>query len=128
MKIREVKKTSDLKNIVFLQFVIMIYSISSVIAKFASKQSFMSVKFIGLYFFELVALGAYAILWQQAIKHFQLSVAYVNKAMTLLWAMVWSLVIFGEKLTMHNVMGVVFVIAGIIVINSENENKSGVAE
>ena len=118
-------KRSDLKNIIFLQFVIMIYSISSVIAKFASKQQVMSAGFIGLYLLELLALGAYAVLWQQAIKHFQLSVAYVNKAMTLLWAMVWSLVIFGEKLTLHNVLGVMLVITGIIVIYGDNR---GVAE
>ncbi len=115
------KRTSDIRNIIFLQFVIMIYSISSVIAKFASKQGFMSAGFIGLYLLELAALGAYAVLWQQAIKHFQLSVAYVNKAMTLLWAMVWSLFIFGEKLTLHNILGVALVITGIIVINGQGQ-------
>lgn len=117
-----IKKTG-VGNIILLQFVVMIYSIADVVAKFASKQKFMSAGFIGFYLLELVALGAYAVLWQQAIKHFQLSVAYVNKAMTLLWAMIWSIFIFGEKLSLHNVLGVVLVIIGIIVINGGSDKE-----
>lgn len=106
-------------NIILLQLVVMIYSIADVIAKFVSKQEFMSVRYLLLFALEFAALGLYAVLWQQAIKHFELSIAYVNKAMTLLWAMIWSIFIFHETLTLHNVLGVALVIAGIIVINKD---------
>lgn len=115
------KKKAGIGNIILLQLVVMIYSVADVIAKFVSRQEFMSARYILLFMLEFAALGAYAILWQQAIKHFELSIAYVNKAMTLLWAMIWSIFIFHESLTLHNVLGVAFVIVGIIIINGEKE-------
>ena len=112
---------NSLGNIILLQLVVMIYSVADVIAKFVSRQEFMSARYIMLFMLEFAALGAYAILWQQAIKHFELSIAYVNKAMTLLWAMIWSIFIFHESLTLQNVLGVALVIVGIIIINGEKE-------
>ena len=115
------KKKAGVGNIILLQLVVMIYSVADVIAKFVSRQEFMSARYIMQFMLEFAALGACAILWQQAIKHFELSIAYVNKAMTLLWAMIWSIFIFHESLTLQNVLGVALVIVGIIIINGEKE-------
>ena len=84
------KKKVTVKDIICLQMVIVIFTVSSVIAKFASGQEFLSVKFIVFYGLEIVVLGIYAILWQQAIKKIDLSIAYANKAMGVLWSMIWA--------------------------------------
>lgn len=117
----EVKKKTKLKEIFILQIVIAIYTLSTVFAKFASGQEFMSFKFILYYGLEILILAVYAVVWQQLIKKFDISVAYANKAMGLLWSIVWAILIFNETITIKNVIGVVIVIVGTIIVNSEDE-------
>ena len=117
----EVKKKTKLKEILILQIVIAIYTLSTVFAKFASGQEFMSFKFILYYGLEMLILAVYAVVWQQLIKKFDISVAYANKAMGLLWSIVWAILIFNETITIKNVIGVVIVIVGTIIVNSEDE-------
>ena len=89
-------KKKFIKNIIILQVIILIYTLSTVTAKFASNEEFLSLKFILFYGLEIFILGIYAILWQQIIKKFEISVAYANRAMSLLWSIVWAIVFFGE--------------------------------
>ena len=117
----EVKKKTKLKEIFILQIVIAIYTLSTVFAKFTSGQEFMSFKFILYYGLEMLILAVYAVVWQQLIKKFDISVAYANKAMGLLWSIVWAILIFNETITIKNVIGVVIVIVGTIIVNSEDE-------
>ncbi|MBQ9512639.1 MAG: transporter [Lachnospiraceae bacterium] len=105
-------------GIVFLQFAVMVYSINTVVAKYVALEPWFSLKFILLYGLEFVVLGIYAILWQQIIKKVELSVAYANKAMTLLWSMLWGAILFHEGVTLPKVLGVGFVIAGTVILNS----------
>lgn len=112
-------KKSFIKNIIILQVIILIYTLSTVTAKFASQKEFLSFKFIMLYGLEICILGVYAILWQQIIKKFEISVAYANRAMSLLWSIVWAIVFFGEQITLKNIIGVIIVIIGTIIVNSD---------
>ncbi len=112
-------KKSFIKNIIILQVIILIYTLSTVTAKFASNEEFLSLKFILFYGLEIFILGVYAILWQQIIKKFEISVAYANRAMSLLWSIVWAIVFFGEQITLKNVIGVIIVIIGTIIVNSD---------
>lgn len=116
---KDQKKKFQIKDILMLQIVFFIYSINSVVAKFASAQEPFSLNFILLYGLELCVLGAYAILWQQLIKRMELSVAYSNKAVVLLWAMVFGAFLFKEQITLTKVAGILLVIVGIVVLNSE---------
>ena len=113
------KKKVHFFDIILLQMVVVIYSINTVIAKFVSDQPFLSFKFIMLYLLEFAVLGIYAIFWQQMIKRFELSIAYANKAMTVLWSLLWSVLIFRDSVTPAKVVGVLLVIAGTIILNSE---------
>jgi len=117
----EVKKKIKLKDILILQAVFAIYTLSTVFGKFASGYDFLSMKWIMFYGIELVILGIYAIIWQQLLKKFDISVAYANKAISLLWSIVWAIVIFKDTITIKNIIGVIIVIAGTIIVNSENE-------
>lgn len=116
------KTGMKVKDILLLQFVFLIYSINSIVAKFASAEEF-GLKFILLYGLEVLILGIYAILWQQVIKKFELSVAYANKAVTLIWAMLWGAVLFKEQITMNKVAGILLVIVGIVILNSKETEK-----
>ena len=117
----EGKKKAKLKDIFILQIVIAIYTLSTVCAKFASGQEFMSFQFILYYGIEMIILGVYAIIWQQLLKKFDVSIAYANKAMGLLWSIVWAILIFNDTITIKNVIGVLIVIIGTIIVNNEDE-------
>ena len=92
------KKISP-KLILALQLVVMLYTLSSVAAKMASGQSFLSLPFLIYYGVEILILGFYAIAWQQIIKRCDLSVAYANRSMAILWSLVWTVIFFHESLT-----------------------------
>ena len=117
------KKEMRWKDILMLQAVFMIYSISSVVSKFASGKEFFSFEFILFYGLDVMVLGIYALLWQQVIKRFELSIAYANKAITLLWALIWGIVIFHEQITVGKVIGILLVMVGIFILNSGSEKE-----
>jgi len=73
---------------------------------------------------EFVVLGVYAVLWQQMIKRFELSVAYANRSMAVVWSMVWAVVFFHDAITVQNIIGVVLVVAGTLIINTDTEGES----
>lgn len=118
------KKKISWKDILFLQIVIIIYTGSGITAKFAAAQELLSLKFCLFYGIEIMILGIYAILWQQIIKKFELSVAYANRAMVLVWSMVWAAVIFHDEITLQNMFGVLLVIAGTVIINTDTGKET----
>ena len=111
----------DIKDLLYLQIIIIIYTFSGVAGKFASLSSFLSVGFIFFYALEILILGVYALLWQQIIKKFDLSVAYANRSIALLWSMIWAVIFFSEQITVKNVIGVFLVIIGTIIVNGERD-------
>lgn len=120
----------SIKNILILQAVVVVYTLSSVVAKFATGKELFSLSFFLFYGLEIVILGIYAILWQQMIKRFDLSVAYANRAMAIVWSAVWAIVLFHDVLALKQVIGIGFVVLGTVIVNSEqkqipdvNENK-----
>lgn len=118
-------KKNLIKNIIILQAIIMVYTLSTVAAKFASGQEFLSLNFFLFYGLEILILGIYAIAWQQIIKKFDISIAYANKAMALLWSIVWAIVFFNESITINNIIGIIIVIIGTFIVNSdETEEKA----
>ena len=117
------KKKFRWEEILMLQAVFFIYSISSVVLKFASGKELFSLEFILLYGVDVMILGVYALLWQQVIKKFELSVAYANKAVTLLWALGWSIFLFHEQITVWKGAGIFLVMIGIFILNGEEEKS-----
>lgn len=116
-----VMKKVKLKEIVVLQLAVMVYTLSGVAAKNAAMYEPMSWGFLICYGIEIMILGIYAVLWQQLIKRMELSVAYANRSMAILWSMVWASLFFGEIITTKNIIGVVIVLAGTMLINSDDE-------
>ena len=109
----------SLKNIIVLQAVVIVYTLSSVVAKLATGEEIFSFSFFLFYGLEIAILGVYAILWQQMIKRFDLSVAYANRAMAVLWSAVWAVVLFREELGIKQIIGIAFVVLGTVIINTD---------
>ena len=65
-----------------LHLILMLYSLSSVCSKLAGQAEFMRLRFILCYGGTLSLLFLYAIAWQQIIKALPLTLAFANKAMT----------------------------------------------
>lgn len=108
-----------IKNCIVLQAVVVVYTLSSVVAKLATGRELFSLSFFLFYGLEIVILGIYAILWQQMIKRFELSVAYANRAMALLWSALWAVILFHENLSVKQILGIVLVITGTVVVNTD---------
>lgn len=111
----------SIKQILLLQAVVMIYTTSGIFAKLASGNDFMSWKFILFYGAEICVLGIYALLWQQIIKRVDLSIAYANRAMAIIWSMIWAAVIFKDNISLQNIIGVIIVLVGTMIVNSEHD-------
>lgn len=117
-----------IKNVLVLQAVVVIYTLSSVVAKLATGKELFSISFFLFYGLEILILGVYAILWQQMIKRFDLSIAYANRAMALLWSALWAVLLFQEDLSEKQIVGIAFVILGTVIVNADTANKKETRE
>lgn len=98
-----------------LHILLLVYSASTVFSKLASGYSFLSVGFLLCYGIVLLLLGMYAVFWQQIIKKLPLMTAYANKAVTVVWGIVWGAAVFHEEITWGKTLGAVLVIAGVML-------------
>lgn len=113
-------KNYDMKQIIFLQFILVIFSLSGVLSKIASSYPFMSCGFIVNYGLSLLIAFIYAIMWQMMLRKLELTTAFSCKAVTVIWGMVWGMIFFGEKIHLKNIIGALIIIFGIImVVNSD---------
>ena len=113
----------SLTTFLILQFTVLIYSLSSVFSKYASREAFLSFRyilFIGLIVF---CLGIYAILWQQILKKVKLTAAFANKGITIIWNILLGYLIFAEKVNVTNIIGALVVLAGIVVVTIGGERN-----
>lgn len=106
---------------IMLQAVIIIYSFSTVMSKLASGEKENPIKFLIYFGVEILLMGVYAVLWQQMIKKFDLTIAYANRAMVILWSTIWAVIFFHDSITIQNIIGIVLVIIGLLLVNTEKE-------
>lgn len=112
------------KWFLLLHVILGVYAGSSVCSKLAARQPFLSAAFILLYGLMLAALVVYAVGWQQVIKHLPLTTAYANKAVTVVWGILLGLAVFGEAVTLRQVIGAAIIICGIVLfVRADNENR-----
>ena len=101
----------------------MVYSTSGILSKLAAGEPFLSFKFC-LYYGGIIALlGIYAIGWQQIIKRLPLTTAFANKAVTVVWGIIWGAVFFREAITVGKIVGAMFVIAGVALFAMADGDK-----
>lgn len=107
---------NQIKPFIFLHIILLMYSCCGICSKQAALAPFLSFRFFIFYGLVIIILGIYAILWQQVLKHLPLTVAFANKAVTIIWGMVWGALLFQEVITFKMLLGAVIVIAGVIVV------------
>lgn len=107
---------SKAKDYLFLHLCILWYSVTSILSKTASQFTFLSFQYILCFVAIFFTIGTYAILWQQAIKRFKPSVGYSNKSISLMWTIIFSAIIFGERITIYNIIGAIIIIIGVIMV------------
>lgn len=107
---------SKIKDYLFLHILLLGYSFCNVFSKLASNYSFMSKEFIIYYFISLLILGIYALLWQQILKRFPLTTAFINKSVTLIWGMFLGLIFFKETITLKMIIGATIILIGVSVV------------
>ena len=114
-------KKTGIKDYIFLHFVLLIYSVTSVFSKMASQQE--GVSFLLFYGGVLLCLALYAVLWQAVLKKFDLTVAFANKAAVVIWGILWGALVFHEAVTPSKVIGAAVIMAGIVIVAKEDEEK-----
>lgn len=117
---------SSTKALIALHFLLMIYSMGGIFSKKAAGVPFLSVRFCLYYAGIIFLLGIYAIFWQQIIKQLPLTTAFANKAVTVIWGMIWGMLFFAEKPTPGKLFGIALVVVGIALFafaDKEQENE-----
>ena len=101
-----------------------IYSFYSVFGKLASTDNQSKITSLFFYLILFFVLGLYAIIWQQVLKVFPLSTAYTNKAVIIIWGMLWGKLFFNEQFTLKKIIAVFLIFLGIIILNYSKTNEA----
>ena len=92
-----------------------VYACTSICTKMASRQEILSWPYLLWIAGAVGVMGVYALLWQQVITKMPLSTAYMFKGTSLIFVLLFSTLLFGESITLNNVIGSVIIIVGIVL-------------
>lgn len=122
VKEKTAKQKTPLWVLLLLHGGLLISSLSGVCSKKAALSEPFSMGFIFWYGLVLVSMFVYAVLWQQVLKRMDLTSAYANKPIGLVWGMVWGVLLFKETISVRMILGAIVIFAGIyLVVTSDNE-------
>lgn len=113
------RKSSNLFSFLFMHTAFLVYCIYPLLGKFATRYELLSFPFMALYFVVFGVLFVYAILWQQVLKKIPLTTAIANKSITIVWGMIFGLLIFKEQVSLKMVIGTVLILSGILILSTE---------
>ena len=110
-------------NFLLLHGTLLLYAGVSVLAKYAGIHLALQETTSGIVFMvlEFLALGVYAVLWQQTLKRMPLGYAYSNKGVVTLWSYLFGLFFFGETLTLGKAVGILVVLTGVWLVVSDHD-------
>lgn len=91
----------------------LLYACVTLFTKYASQQEFCSWEYCLGLIGAICVMGAYAICWQQILKRVELSTAYMFKGTSLIFIMLFAFALFGEQITLMNIVGAVLIVLGI---------------
>lgn len=117
-------RQSTFKTLLLLHGVLLVLSLSGVLSKLASAQKFLSLPFFMLYGGVILILAIYAVVWQQVIKRLPLTFAYANRAITVVWGIIWGLLFFGEKVSLPMLLGASLIVGGIVLYATDGSDAS----
>ena len=117
------QKRSSLKisQTLKVQGALIIFSVSGILTKLAAQFSFLSWEFILLYGGSMLLLLVYAFLWQQFLRKMPLTTAYSNRSVSMIWSIVWGVLIFHETVTINMIIGSAVIIFGVYMVVTADE-------
>ena len=123
------KDTSSASGFILLHLALLIYSTSGLFSKNASAHPFMSPPFLLFYGGMILVLGIYAVLWQQVIKRMDVTTAYANKAVTVVWGVVLGILFFKEKISLRQVIACgVIMIGTVLYVRADRKQAKSTAQ
>lgn len=114
-------RKNNLKALLVLNGLFVLYSCAGIFSKLASASSFLSLPFFVFYGMVLVVLLIYALVWQQLLKKLPLTVMYANKSVVMVLGLLWGAFLFSEQLSWGMLIGVPLVFAGIWLVVTDDE-------
>ena len=114
-------KTSNLKLYLIFFLNLLLYSSTGIFSKLASKEAFLSLNYIIYYSIIIFILAIYAIIYQQLLKRIDLSVAISLKPMVIVFGAIWGILLFGEKLSYINILGILLILIGVWFVGDIHE-------
>lgn len=112
----------NIRYFVLLHIILALFSVSAVFSKLAAQEDALSFKWILYYCAILFLLFVYAVAWQQIIKKMPIVTAYANKAVTVIWGIIYGFLIFREEITVTKIAGALIIIVGVYIVVSSDEN------
>lgn len=109
------------KDYCLLHGALFIYSTGNVFSKLAAESALLSYGFLLYYGAMLLTLVIYAVLWQQILKKFSLTEAFANKAIVIIWGIIWGALLFHEKISWRMIPGAFIIMIGVIVVVTDRE-------
>ena len=109
------------KELALLHILLAVYSLGGIFTKMAGGYDYLSFQFIFCYGMVLFILVIYAVGWQQIIKRVPLTIAFANKAITVVWGIVWGALFFKESITLGKIIGAILVIIGVMIFAQSDE-------
>ena len=106
-----------------LHISLVVNSLAGTASKMAGKQKFLSLPFLFYYGLVLVITVLFALVWQQVLKHMSLTFAFNNKPITMVWGLIWGVMIFHEEVTWKMILGSAIILVGIMIGVSGNEQS-----
>ena len=106
---------------IVLIFINLLYACVSLFTKYASQQEFMSWNYMLGLIGAVGVMGLYAVLWQQVLKRIELSMAYMFKGTSILFVMLLAYLLYGEQITLNNIVGAIIIISGIVLFANSAE-------
>ena len=104
-----------LKWFILLHLSLVLNSLAGTASKLAGRQKFLSFKFMFWYGVMLLITMSFAVAWQQILKNMSLTFAFTNKPITIVWGLIWGVMIFRETLTWKMILGSAIILVGIVV-------------
>ena len=115
----------DKKVFLALHLLLLLFAGTTVLSKLAAGEAFLSLRFCLFFGGEFVLLGIYALGWQQILKRLPLTVAYTNKAVTLVWSLLFGVLLFHERVGIRQILGCALVVAGVVLfVRADGEEGS----
>ena len=113
--------TAKIKYYLFLHIILFQLTLGGIVSKIAAGKEMFSLTWFLLYAVVLFNLFLYAIAWQQIIKKFALTTAFLNRPVTMIWGLLWGVLFFHETVKWNMFVGIIILVAGISLVVSEGE-------